>query len=126
MSAVNARLARSVSACFGFKAFPVVDSMFGFLTLFVNECTRKQTLYEKNHAMLRCKMAPQGYVEYKRREFCKDVKCSNQLELAKQQEGSAEYEKTRQKCGLYTTWQFHNWLNEKRYLIVNQKKNRKG
>jgi hypothetical protein len=66
-------------------------------------------------------MASEGYVEYKRREFCKDVKCSVQLDLDKQTEGTPEYENTRQKCSvacLCTTWQFHHWLIEKGYLIV--------
>jgi hypothetical protein len=66
-------------------------------------------------------MAPEGYVEYKRREFCKDIKCPIQQELNQQKEGSATYKAARQKCGttcLYTTWQFHHWLIEKGYLIV--------
>ena len=66
-------------------------------------------------------MVLQGYVEYKRREFCKDVKCSVQMDLDKQTEDTAEYKETRQKCStscLYTTWQFHHWLIEKGYLIL--------
>ena len=66
-------------------------------------------------------MIPEGYMEYKTRAFCKDVKCPIQLELNTQIEGSTEYEKTRKKCGmvcLYTTWQFHHWLNEKGYIII--------
>lgn len=66
-------------------------------------------------------MNPEGYVEYKSREFCKDVKCPVQLELNTQTEASPAYEKTRQKCGtacLYTTWQFHHWLIEKGYVIL--------
>jgi len=66
-------------------------------------------------------MVPEGYVEYKRREFCKDIKCPVQIELNQQTEDSPVYEQTRQKCGnacLYTTWQFHRWLIEKGYLIV--------
>ena len=69
-------------------------------------------------------MALDGYVEYKRREFCKEVQCPVQLELNKLEEGSPAYEQTRQKCGqgcLYTTWQFHHWLIEKGYLIVKPK-----
>jgi len=69
-------------------------------------------------------MTLDGYDEYKRREFCKDVKCPVQLELDKQLEGSLKYEETRQKCGatcLYTTWQFHHWLIEKGYLILKPK-----
>jgi hypothetical protein len=69
-------------------------------------------------------MIPEGYVEYKRREFCKDVKCPVQLELNLQMEGCPAYEQTRQKCGtacLCTTWQFHHWLVEKGYLILKEK-----
>jgi hypothetical protein len=43
-------------------------------------------------------MSIKGYVDYKRREFCKDVKCPVQLQLDAQKEGSEEYEKTRQTC----------------------------
>ena len=69
-------------------------------------------------------MTPEGYVEYKRREFCKDIKCLVQIELNQQTEGSPAYEQTRQKCSiacLYTTWQFHHWLIEKGYLILKPK-----
>jgi hypothetical protein len=66
-------------------------------------------------------MAIEGYVEYQRREFCKDVKCPVQLELDAQEPGSAEYERIRQICQAdcrHTTWQFHRWLIDKGYLIV--------
>ncbi|MDR2707126.1 MAG: hypothetical protein LBB87_00030 [Nitrososphaerota archaeon] len=62
-----------------------------------------------------------GFVEYKRREFCNDVKCSVQMDLNRQVEGSLEYEKIRKTCGagcLFTTYQFHHWLIDKGYLIV--------
>ncbi|OHD72183.1 MAG: hypothetical protein A2W19_14840 [Spirochaetes bacterium RBG_16_49_21] len=62
-----------------------------------------------------------GYLEYKRREFCKDVKCPVQLELDGQKEGSHEYERIRNICKSgcrYTTYQFHHWLIEKGYLII--------
>lgn len=64
---------------------------------------------------------PKGFVEYKRREFCNDVKCKLQLDLNAQKEGSKEYENIRQKCKtgcLYTTYQFHHWLIQKGYLII--------
>jgi hypothetical protein len=32
-----------------------------------------------------------GYVDYQRREFCKDVKCPVQLDLDAQEQGSEEY-----------------------------------
>ena len=66
-------------------------------------------------------MTLEGYVEYQRREFCKDVKCPVQTELMTKPEGSEEYERLRQTCRTdcrYTTWQFHHWLIDKGYLIV--------
>ncbi|NIM17405.1 MAG: hypothetical protein GTO45_35830 [Candidatus Aminicenantes bacterium] len=62
-----------------------------------------------------------GYVDYKRREFCKDVKCPVQLDLDAQEQGSEEYERIRNICKSncrYTTYQFHHWLIDKGYLIV--------
>ena len=66
-------------------------------------------------------MAIAGYVEYQKREFCRDVRCPVQLELMKHPEGTAEYERLRQSCRSacrYTTWRFHHWLIDKGYLIV--------
>jgi hypothetical protein len=66
-------------------------------------------------------MTLEGFVEYKRREYCNDIKCPIQMELNKQKEGSEEYEKIRKKCSngcLYTTYQFHHWLIDSGYLIV--------
>lgn len=66
-------------------------------------------------------MSINGYVDYKRREFCKDVTCPVQLNLDTQAEGSDEYERIRNICKTgckYTTYQFHHWLINKGYLIV--------
>lgn len=66
-----------------------------------------------------------GYTEYKRREYCNDIKCAVQLDLNALQEGSEEYEKSRSICKndcKYTTYQFHHWLIEKGYLIVRPEK----
>jgi len=66
-------------------------------------------------------MTIEGYVEYRRREFCKDVECPVQLELNAHASGSEEYQRIRQTCRTncrYTTWQFHHWLIGKGYLIV--------
>jgi len=66
-------------------------------------------------------MSIKGYVDYKKREFCNDVKCSVQLELNSKKQGSREYENVRQICRTdcrFTTWQFHHWLIDKGYLIV--------
>jgi len=63
----------------------------------------------------------EGYVDYKSREFCNDVKCPVQLELNARKPGSKEYEEIRQTCRTscrHTTWEFHHWLIEKGYLIV--------
>ncbi len=68
-----------------------------------------------------------GYIDYQRREFCKDVKCEIQTNLDNLQdakEGSASYEEIRNICKTdcrYTTYQFHHWLIEKGYLIVRSK-----
>ncbi len=62
-----------------------------------------------------------GYIDYRRREFCKDVKCPVQLDLEAQKEGSEAYEKTRDICKTncrYTTYQFHHWLINRGYFIV--------
>ena len=70
-------------------------------------------------------MSIEGYVDYKSREFCKDVKCSVQLELDTKKPGSKEYEEIRQTCRTscrHTTWEFHHWLIEKGYLIVRSEK----
>ncbi len=70
-------------------------------------------------------MSINGYVDYKRREFCKDIRCPVQLDLDKQKEGTAEYERIRGICKSacrYTTYQFHHWLIEKGYLIVRPEK----
>jgi hypothetical protein len=66
-------------------------------------------------------MSIDGYIDYKRREFCHDIKCSIQLDLNAQEEGSGEYERIRSICKndcKYTTYQFHRWLIDKGYLIV--------
>jgi hypothetical protein len=66
-----------------------------------------------------------GFIEYKRREFCKDVQCPVQVELNACEEGSDLYEKTRKTCQAgckYTTYQFHHWLTDNGYLIIRPEK----
>jgi hypothetical protein len=61
-----------------------------------------------------------GYIEYKKREFCNDVRCPIQLSLNGQKEGSEEYERIRGICKndcIRTTYQFHHWLIEKGFVI---------
>ena len=70
-------------------------------------------------------VAIEGYVEYKSREFCKDVKCPVQLELNSKKLGSEEYDKIRKICRTgckHTTWEFHHWLIDKGYLIIRPEK----
>jgi hypothetical protein len=62
-----------------------------------------------------------GYVEYQRREYCRDIDCPRQAELETKTPGSDEYEEIRRQCKtdcLHTTYEFHHWLIEKGYLIV--------
>lgn len=69
-------------------------------------------------------MPIEGYVEYKKREFCKDVECPVQLLLDAKEERSEEYERIHKICKescLHTTREFHYWLIDKGYLIVRPK-----
>jgi len=62
-----------------------------------------------------------GYIDYKRREYCHDVKCPIQLLLNKEVEKSPKYEEIRAICAsscLHSTHEFHHWLTENGYLIV--------
>ena len=66
-------------------------------------------------------MSIEGYIDYKRREFCKDIRCEVQLDLEAQKPGSDEYERVRNICKTackYTTYQFHHWLIQHGYLVV--------
>jgi len=66
-----------------------------------------------------------GYIDYQRREYCKEIKCPVQFDLDKQKEGSAEYDKIRNICKSscrHTTYEFHQWLIQKGYLVVRPSK----
>ena len=66
-------------------------------------------------------MSINGFSEYKRREYCKDIKCPVQVDLEQQENDSPEYERIRAKCKnscIHTTYEFHHWLIEHEYLIV--------
>lgn len=66
-------------------------------------------------------MAIEGYVDYQRREYCKDIQCSIQLDLEARTPGGEDYESVRKVCKtdcLHTTYEFHHWLIEKGYLLV--------
>ena len=69
-------------------------------------------------------MTIEGHVDYKRREFCNDVKCPIQLLLNGEQEGSEKYEGIRAICKsdcIFSTYDFHHWLIEKGFLIIKPK-----
>jgi hypothetical protein len=58
---------------------------------------------------------------YKKRTFCKAVKCPVQLKLNSLQEGTEEYEKVRKTCKKackFSARDFHYWLMDNGYLIV--------
>jgi hypothetical protein len=66
-------------------------------------------------------MPIEGYTEYQRREYCKDIACPVQTLLEKQQPDSDEYEEVRGICKtkcIHTTHEFHHWLINKGYLLV--------
>jgi hypothetical protein len=66
-------------------------------------------------------MSIEGYIEYQRREYCKDVRCPVQLNLDNQAVGSDEYESIRGICQTdcrRTTYEFHHWLINKGYLLL--------
>lgn len=66
-------------------------------------------------------MTPEGYVEYQRREFCKDLPCPIQVLLDAAAPDSKEYEQIRNICKnscIHTTYEFHHWLIQKGYLII--------
>jgi hypothetical protein len=70
-------------------------------------------------------MSIEGYVEYKRREFCNDVKCPVQMLLNQEREGSDKYEEIRKICKsncIFSTYDFHHWLIDKGFLIIKPKK----
>lgn len=62
-----------------------------------------------------------GYVDYQRREYCKDVQCPIQSLLDRQEPDSGGYETVRGICVhhcIHTTYEFHHWLIEKGYCVV--------
>lgn len=66
-------------------------------------------------------MTSQGNREYKRREFCNDIKCAIQLLLNNEEEGSEKYEEIRNICKtncIHSTYEFHHWLIQKGFLIL--------
>jgi hypothetical protein len=63
----------------------------------------------------------EGYEDYKRREYCKDINCPIQQELERHSEGSEGYERIRGICKsscIHSTYEFHHWLIGNGYEIV--------
>ncbi|MFZ2411389.1 MAG: hypothetical protein WAW23_07455 [Candidatus Methanoperedens sp.] len=66
-------------------------------------------------------MPIEGFVEYKRREYCNDIECPIQVVMNKKTQCSADYNHLREICMkncLHTTYDFHHWLIEKGYLLL--------
>ena len=72
-------------------------------------------------------MAVPGYVDYQRREFCKDIACPIQVMLEKCRQGSDEYEAVRAICKdhcIHSTYEFHHWLIEHGYEVVRSRESK--
>ncbi len=72
-------------------------------------------------------MPIEGFVEYKRREYCNDVECPIQMIMNQKEQDSAEYNELRDICKihcLHTTYEFHHWLVDKGYLLLRPDKNK--
>ena len=66
-------------------------------------------------------MSIPGFVDYQRREYCKDVACPIQNLLDKESDDSDAYDLIRTICTsdcIHSTYEFHHWLTDKGYLIV--------
>jgi hypothetical protein len=66
-------------------------------------------------------MPIEGFVEYRRREYCNDIECPIQVMMNKKTQESEDYNDLREICMkncLHTTYEFHHWLIEKGYLLV--------
>jgi len=62
-----------------------------------------------------------GFVDYQRREYCRDVQCPVQNLLDKHEKGSDQYNLIHKICEddcLHTTHEFHKWLIDHDYLLV--------
>ncbi|MBM4459776.1 MAG: hypothetical protein FJ011_18775 [Chloroflexi bacterium] len=62
-----------------------------------------------------------GYIDYQRREYCKEISCPVQLLLDQAVPDSADYNRIRGICQnscIHTTYEFHHWLIKQGYLLV--------
>jgi hypothetical protein len=65
-------------------------------------------------------MELENFIEYQRREYCRDIACPIQALLEAEAEASDRYETIRGICKsscLHTTYEFHHWLIQKGYLV---------
>ncbi len=63
----------------------------------------------------------EGYVDYQRQEFCKDLPCPVQVPLDAAAPDSQEYARVRGICqdnSIHTTYEFHHWLIGMGSLII--------
>jgi ferritin len=70
-------------------------------------------------------MPTEGFVEYKRREYCNDVECPIQMIMNQKEKDSEEYNQLRKICQehcLHTTYEFHHWLVDEGYLLLRPEK----
>lgn len=68
-------------------------------------------------------MELKDYVEYQRREYCKEVHCPIQELMNQQQEGNPTHDALRAICKfdcIHTTHEFHQWLIQHGYLVVRE------
>jgi hypothetical protein len=71
----------------------------------------------------------EGFVEYKRREYCNDIGCPVQMIMNNKPQDSKDYDDLREICRakcLHTTYEFHHWLIEKGYLLLRPEKDRRN
>ncbi len=69
-----------------------------------------------------------GFVEYKRREYCNDIKCPVQMMMNTKSQDSTDYNDLREICVqdcLHSTYEFHHWLIEKGYLLIRKEEDKK-
>jgi len=61
-----------------------------------------------------------GYIEYKSRTFCNDVKCPVQMGLNSKKQDSEESAKIKKECEKcrFSARAFHHWLIENGYIII--------
>jgi hypothetical protein len=66
-------------------------------------------------------MEIEGYIDYQRREYCKDISCPVQVLMDSESESSPKLQTIRSICTsscIHSTYEFHHWLIQKGYLVV--------